>query len=423
MQPATTGTEVLTSLSQIQEALQNISSVIQPTPLQRNHNLSEQYQCNIFLKREDLQIVRSYKIRGAFHKISSLTESQKSKGVVCASAGNHAQGVAYACNKLGISGKIYMPHTTPKQKVSQVRMFGKKFVEIVLSGDTFDDASLAAHRDSEENGLSFIHPFDDPKVIAGQGTVGMEIFRDSLSPIDYIFVPVGGGGLASGLGSFIKQVSPQTRIIGAEPAGAPAMKKSLEAGKRVQLEQIDKFVDGAAVRMVGSLSFAACQHILDDVVLIPEGEVCASILQLYNQEAIVAEPAGALSIAALDQYKDEIKEKNVVCLISGGNNDITRTEEIKERALLHQGLKHYFIITFPQRAGALRDFLVDVLGENDDIAHFEYTKKNAREKGPALVGIETKSRSDFEELIGRMNEKKINFQYLNNQSELFHFLV
>lgn len=411
------------SILQIETAYQQIKEVVTQTMMSKNINLSDRYKANIFLKREDLQLVRSYKLRGALNKIASLTKNELAKGIVCASAGNHAQGVAYTCLQMGIKGRIFMPSTTPKQKIRQVNMFGKAQIEVILIGDTYDDAYAAAMQDCNENGSVFIHPFDDEFVIAGQGTVGLEILREADTKIDYLFVPVGGGGLISGVGSYFKQVSPHTKIIGIEPEGAPAMKNSLDKGERVKLENFEKFVDGAAVSTIGKLNFEIAKEVVDDMILVPEGKVCTTILQLYNEDAIVAEPAGALSIAALDFYKEKIKGKNVVCIVSGGNNDITRTEEIKERSLLYEGLKHYFIISFPQRSGALREFLVDVLGPDDDISHFEYTKKNSRELGPALVGVETKSKKDYEALIKRMDDKKINYKLVNDSPDLFHLLI
>lgn len=413
----------LIPVGNIIRAAQKLKKVAIHTPLMHNLNLSEAYKANIYLKREDLQIVRSYKIRGAYHKISSADKKSLENGVVCASAGNHAQGVAYACQQLGIKATIFMPNPTPKQKVKQVKMFGKEFVQVELRGDTFDDAYQEAMAFCQKNNSLFIHPFDDKKVVEGQGTVAHEIFHDIDRKIDYIFVPVGGGGLASGLGSYFRQISPQTKIIGVEPAGAAAMKTSLEKGENTTLDHIDKFVDGAAVKRVGDLNFSICKEVLDDIITVSEGKICEVILKLYDENAIVVEPAGALSVAALDEYMPQIKDKNVVCIISGGNNDITRMEEIKERALLNQGLKHYFIIRFPQRAGALKEFVAEVLGPNDDITHFEYTKKNNREKGPAMVGIELQSPEDFDYLIARMQEKNITYQHLNDRSDLFNLLV
>ncbi|MGK7393136.1 MAG: threonine ammonia-lyase [Candidatus Cyclobacteriaceae bacterium M3_2C_046] len=407
---------------EIEQAYQRIAPVIVHTPLTLNLNLSGTLKASVFLKREDLQVVRSYKIRGAYNKMVSLSDRERNKGIVCASAGNHAQGVAYACHELGIPGKIYMPYTTPKQKVRSVKMFGKEQVEVLLSGDNFDDSSRKAMIDCQQNQKTFIHPFDDPLVIAGQGTVGMEIDQD-LDDIDYIFVPVGGGGLISGVGSYFKSRHPNTRIIGVEPAGAPAMKRSLEQNQLISLDRIDKFVDGAAVQKVGENNFRIGRQVIDEMVEVDEGKVCTTILKLYNEEAIVVEPAGALTIAALDLYREKIRNKKVVCIISGGNNDIVRMEEIKERSLIYEGLKHYFLVIFPQRAGALKEFLVNVLGPDDDITRFEYTKKNNRETGPALVGVELKQKEDYDALIKRMIKYKINYQEINENPELFNLLV
>ena len=407
----------------ITKAKLNLKDVVLTTPLQKNLNLSEKFQAEILLKREDLQIVRSYKLRGAYNKIVSLSKDERAKGVVCASAGNHAQGVAYSCQKLGLKGKIYMPATTPKQKIKQVNMFGKEFIEVMLVGDTYDAAHTAAMEDCQKTGMVFIHPFDDPLIIEGQATIGLEILQESKAPIDYIFVPIGGGGLASGLGAYLKHLSPKTKIIGVEPLGAPSMQESLKKGEVVKLTNIDKFIDGAAVQEVGKLTFEICKTVVDDYVSVPEGKVCTKILELYNQDAIVIEPAGALSIAALDFYADKIKGKNVVCIVSGSNNDITRTEEIKERSLLFEGLKHYFIVRFPQRAGALKTFVDSVLGPKDDVTHFEYNKKTNREMGPAVVGIELQNREDFNGLIARMEEHGFIYEYLNEKPDLFQFLV
>lgn len=410
------------TLEGIQKANKKLEGIVARTPLMQNLNLSDAFEADIFLKREDLQMVRSYKLRGAYNKISSLPTDQVANGIVCASAGNHAQGVAYSCYKLNIKGTIFMPSPTPNQKVKQVKMFGKDMIDVVLHGDTFDDSFQEAMTFCNARILAFIHPFDDIKVIEGQGTVGLEILEEC-ADIDYIFLPIGGGGLASGLSTVFKQLSPNTKIIGVEPAGAPSMQRSLEQGKVVTLPKIDKFVDGASVKQVGALTFEVCRKLLDEVVSIPEGKVCSTILQLYNEEAIVAEPAGALSIAALDMFRDKIKGKKVVCVVSGGNNDITRTEEIRERSLLYEGLKHYFIVRFPQRSGALREFLNEVLGPGDDITHFEYRQKHNRERGPAVVGLELKNKEDFQGLLERMDKKKIAYQYLNDQQDLFQFLA
>ncbi|MBB6459971.1 threonine ammonia-lyase [Flammeovirga kamogawensis] len=413
----------LPSVESIVKAHRKLKDVVTRTPLMRNLNLSERYQADIWLKREDLQIVRSYKLRGAFNKISSLDKEEQKRGIVCASAGNHAQGVAYSCKLLGIHGVIYMPAPTPKQKVSQVRMWGKDKVEVVLIGDTFDDAYAAAMKRCEEEGRVFIHPFDDPKVIEGQGTVGLEILEDAKEEIDYLVMPIGGGGLSSGVGSYFQQISPATKIYGVEPEGAPAMKESIIQDRVVTLDKIEKFVDGAAVQRVGDNTFRIAKQFLEDVILVPEGKVCSTILRLYNEDAIVVEPAGALSISALDAIKDEIKGKKVVCVVSGSNNDIGRMEEIKQRSLIYEGYKHYFMIRFPQRAGALREYLIEILGPNDDICHFEYTKKVNREKAPAIVGIEVKSPEDFDALMIRMEKRGYKYELLNENEDMFHFLI
>lgn len=411
------------SLEEIHKAQQSIKGVVQATPLVFMKNFSEYYNANVYFKREDLQVVRSYKIRGAYNKIQGLSKDELQNEIVCASAGNHAQGVAYACNKLKVHGTIFMPVTTPNQKIDQVKMFGGQFVEVKLFGDSFDDSQKAASEFCIKNNSTFVHPFDDLDVIAGQGTVGLEILDDIDRPIDYLFMPVGGGGLASGVGSVFKNLSPATKLIGIEPKGAPSLTNSLEKGENTTLTKIEKFVDGAAVKRIGELTFEFCKDLLDGTDTVCEGLICATILKVYNENALVVEPAGALSIAALEQHKEQIKGKTVVCIISGGNNDITRMEEMKERALLYQGLKHYFIIRFPQRAGALKEFVVDVLGPNDDISYFEYTKKNNRDKGPAVVGIELKSKGDFEPLVARMEQKGFLGEYLNDNPQLFQFLI
>ncbi|WP_420552931.1 threonine ammonia-lyase [Tenacibaculum aiptasiae] len=411
------------TIKAVEEAVATLEGVATVTPLLKNFIYSEKYKSSIYLKREDLQQVRSYKIRGAYNKISSISEEERRNGIICASAGNHAQGVAYACKKLKIHGTIVMPSPTPKQKVEQVKMFGGDYVDIELTGDTFDDAYKLAKHVCDTLGKTFVHPFDDEKIIEGQATVGLEIIKQFETPIDYVFVPVGGGGLASGLSSVFKQLSPTTKIIGVEPEGAPSMKTSIVENKNIRLDKIDKFIDGAAVQQVGNLTLDICKENLYDMITVPEGKVCQTILDLYNKEAIVVEPAGALTISALDFYAEEIKGKNVVCVISGSNNDITRTAEIKERALLYNKLKHYFIIQFPQRAGALKEFVIDVLGKNDDITYFEYSKKTSRENGPAVVGIELEKKSDLAPLIKRMKSRNFYGEYLNDKPNLFEFLV
>ena len=403
-------------------AADRLQGIAHHTPLQLNSNLSRKYMANVYLKREDLQVVRSYKLRGAYNMMRSLRYEKIAKGVVCASAGNHAQGFAYSCKKLNVHGVVFMPVITPKQKVNQTKMFGDDSIEIRLTGDTYDDCAVAAKRFSEEQDMTFIPPFDDVRIIEGQATVAMEILSDKPN-IDFVFIPVGGGGLSAGVGSYFKTFSPNTKIIGVEPQGAPAMYEALKAGRPVTLSHIDRFVDGAAVKRVGDLTFPICKEVLDDMRLVPEGKACSTILRLYNEDAIVVEPAGALSIAALDDFAKEIKGKNIVCIVSGSNNDIDRMQEIKERSLQYEGLKHYFLINFAQRPGALKEFVNKVLGPTDDITRFEYMQKTNKEMGPALVGIELQSRSDYEALMQKLDEHQISYTELNNNDTLFGYLV
>jgi threonine dehydratase len=410
-------------LSEVEAAAKRLENVALCSPLGLNETQSRKYGASVYFKREDLQQVRSYKIRGAYNKISTIPSADLQQGVVCASAGNHAQGVAYSCARKKVKGMIFMPTPTPKQKIAQVKMFGGDYVEVILVGDTFDDASQQARDYCKANAMIFVHPFDDEKVIEGQATIGLEILAKSKVGIDYLFLPVGGGGVASGVSSVFKALSPKTKIIGVEPEGAPSMSTSLANGVNTTLDEVEKFVDGASVKRVGDLNFHICKKNLNQMATVHEGKICQTILDMYNQDAIVVEPAGAMTVAALDDYSEEIRGKNVVCLVSGSNNDITRTEEIKERALLHAGVKHYFVVRFPQRAGALRDFIDKVLGPNDDITHFEYSKKQSRENAPAVVGIELGSSSELNALIERMKAFKFYGEYLNDKPDLFQFLV
>ncbi len=411
----------------IEGAAIRLKPVVNHTPLQYNANLSRKYQCRVYLKREDLQIVRSYKLRGAYNMMSQLTPDQLAKGVVCASAGNHAQGFAYSCKKLNVKGVVFMPIPSPQQKVSQTKMFGENFVQVKLVGDTFDDTAKAAKAYTLEQGMTFIPPFDHPLIMAGQATVGVEILEDynklGEAPIDYIFIPVGGGGLSAGVGTYFKQHSPNTKVVGLEPEGAPSMLTALREGHPVELEQIDKFVDGAAVKRIGDYTFAICKDVLDDMHLVSEGKICTTILEMYNEEAIVVEPAGALSIAVLDDYAEQIKGKTIVCIVSGSNNDIDRMQEIKERSLIYEGLKHYFLIRFAQRPGALKDFVNKVLGPDDDITRFEYIQKHNKEAGPALVGLELKSKHDYQVLIENMKQYQINYNEINKDDNIYGYLV
>jgi len=404
------------------DAAERLKRVVNRTPLIFNQSLSKKYECNVFLKREDLQVVRSYKLRGAYNMMSSLPVEELNKGVVCASAGNHAQGFAYSCKKLNIKGVVFMPIITPKQKVTQTKMFGENFIEIKLVGDTFDDCAVAAKQYTEENKMTFIPPFDDYRIIEGQGTVGVEILEDQ-SDIDYLFIPVGGGGLSAGVGSYFKTYSPKTKIIGVEPEGAPSMFEALKAGHPVTLDSIERFVDGAAVKRIGDITFSICKDVLDDMRLVPEGKICSTILKLYNEDAIVVEPAGAMSIAALDDFASAIKGKIIVCIVSGSNNDIDRMQEIKERSLQYEGLKHYFLISFAQRPGALKEFVNNVLGPRDDITRFEYMQKTNKENGPALVGIELQCRKDYDLLLAKLKASHIGFNEINKNDQLFGYLI
>lgn len=395
-----------------------LSKIMEQTPLFLHHDLSTKHLSNIFLKREDLTPVRSYKIRGAFNKMNSLTNKN---GIVSCSAGNHAQGVAYSCNKLEIPGDIFMPKITTKQKIDKVKKFGGKYVNVFLEGNNFDESYDISKKYSLENSKEFIHPFDDEKVIEGQATVGYEIIQQLIkqnSHLDYLFLPIGGGGLAAGVSTYIREVSPNTKIIGVEPLGAPSMYESFKQNKVIKLETINTFVDGASVKRVGDLNFPICKKNLDDIILIDEGHVCSKMIEMYNDNGMIIEPAGVLSLCALDIMKDEIKDKNVVSIISGGNSDVFRMTEIMERSLIYEGLKHYFKIEFPQRAGALKEFILSVLGKNDDIIYFRYTKIINKETGPVVIGIQTKNKDDVKLLITNMEKNGITYTKLTNVSDL-----
>lgn len=414
----------------IYSVYRNLKTVVKRTPLEHHEEWSERYQCQLYLKREDQQLTRSYKIRGAFNCISQVLESHQGPHkpkVVCASAGNHAQGFAWSCAHLQVHGTIFMPKVTPKQKLERTRKLGGQWVEVQLFGDTFDQAYLAAREFENNHQAEFIHPFDDPRIIHGQGTVGLEILEQVEEAIhqgpDFLIVPIGGGGLSSGVITWFKEHSPQTKIIGVEPQGAPSMIASIEAGSVQTLPQVDTFVDGAAVQTPGQLTYEIISKNIDQVISVAEGKVCTAILEIYNDSAIVLEPAGALSIAALDQLQEIIRGKTVVSILSGGNNDINRMAEIQERSLLFEGLKHYFVLRFAQRAGALRDFLDNILGPHDDITRFEYVKKTKREGGPALVGVEVMSPEDFDAICQRMDEQGMDYTLLNDNPSLFELLV
>lgn len=411
------------TLKAIEEAYELLQPVLTRTPLERCARLSERSGAEIYLKREDLQVVRSYKLRGAYNLMSSLTPGERDQGVVCASAGNHAQGVAFTCRRLEVEGCIYMPQNTPRQKVQRVRSLGEGLIRIELVGDTFDATYHLAAQYAHETKKVFVHPFDDPRIIAGQGTVGVELAEQLEAAPDFLIVPVGGGGLLSGLAVFAEQRLPHTTLIGVEPAGAACMRAALEAGHPVTLERIDSFVDGAAVKTAGHHNFNICRRLIREIVPVAEGKVCTEMIDLYQSEGIIAEPAGALSIAALSLLGERVRGKTVVCILSGGNNDISRYPEIIERSLIDQELKHYFLIEFSQRPGALRRYLDDALGPNDDITLFEYIKKNNREYGPALVGIELVRKDDLAPLLERMDAIGLRYEIISSDSALFRFVL
>lgn len=411
------------TIQAIERAAQRLDGVVHRTPLQYSKRLSKLYDANVYIKREDLQEVRSFKIRGAYNKISSLSEEEKEKGVVCASAGNHAQGVAFSCSELKIRGAIFMPQITPNQKIEKVKQFGGKYVTVHLVGTTFDDAYAASVKHSEETQAVYVHPFDDELVITGQGTVAKEIYEELEGKLDVVVSPIGGGGLTSGLGYYLKEKNPNISIIGSEPQGAAGMYTALQKGEVVKLEKIDPFVDGAAVMKVGSVTYNICKQILDDIVVVPEGKVCTTMIELYQNDGIIAEPAGALSLSSLDTVKEKIKGKTVVCVLSGGNNDILRYPDIMERSLVYLGLKHYFIIEFAQKPGQLRAFLNNALGPSDDIVLFEYMKKTNREKGPALVGIELKKKDDLKPLMEKMDAIQLKYRLLKSEDIMYNLLI
>ncbi len=407
----------------IDEAAKRLDGTVSTTPLQLSQRLSDEYGARVYLKREDLQVVRSYKVRGAYNLMSSVPVMHRRRGFVCASAGNHAQGVALSASLLKAKAVIFMPVITPMQKIARVRHFGGAWIEIKLVGSNYDEASKAAHAYCAKNNAIFVRPFDDYKVIAGQGTVGKEIYEQSDGTIDYIVCPIGGGGLISGVAAYIKSKQGHTHIIGAEPAGASSMYESVKAGRLIALDRIDTFVDGAAVKSVGKATFGIVRRLVDRIILIPEGKVCATMIELYQNEGIVAEPAGALSIAALDSLAGKIRGKTVVCVLSGGNNDILRYPEVMERSLAYKGLKHYFLIDFAQKPGQLRKFVDSALGPTDDIARFEYLKKNSKETGPALVGIELAKREDLGPLLQKMKRLGISYRRITDDDPLYSYLI
>ncbi|MHB8682505.1 MAG: threonine ammonia-lyase IlvA [Acidimicrobiales bacterium] len=413
----------LVGLADVEAAARRLAAVGVVTPLQRNDRLSERFGAEVYLKREDLQAVRSYKIRGAYNFVASLAPEALAAGVVCASAGNHAQGVAWSCRHLQVRGVVFLPRRTPRQKVARIRALAGDLVDVRFAGDSFDDAYAATLAYSAETGATVVPTFDHPLTVAGQGTIALEIVDQLGHPPAMVAVPVGGGGLVSGIAVALDGMGAPTTVVGVQPAGAPAMLRSLEAGHPVVIDIEDDFVDGAVVRRPGELTFAVVRDLLPDLEVVEEGRVCTEQLALYQDDGIVAEPAGALAVAALDDLADRIRGSEVVCILSGGNNDVARYDEIIERSLVHQGLKHYFIVAFPQQPGALRRFLDECLGPSDDIVLFEYIKKNDREFGPALVGIELAARGDLEPLLGRIAASGLDAQRVPPDSPVFRLLV
>jgi threonine dehydratase len=413
--------ELPVTAADIDVAFERLQDVVTRTPIHLSERLCAATGANVWLKREDLQPVRSYKIRGAYNHISQMTPEQRKAGVVCASAGNHGQGVALACATLGVHGAVYVPSTTPRQKRERIVALGNGAIELVVVGDTYDDSYRHAVDAVERTGMSMVPAFDDPRTIAGQGTVAREIVEQLGRAPDLVIVPVGGGGMIAGILTWLAENCPKTRVLGIEPAGATCMQAALEAGEPVELADIDRFVDGAAVRKAGAIPFEiAARHRLE-LKVVPEGVVCSEMLELYQVDGIIAEPAGALATAVFGQWKPA-PGSIVVSILSGGNNDVSRYAEIIERALIYEGRKHYFLVNFPQEPGALRRFLDEVLGPNDDITFFEYVKRSNREHGPALVGIELQHRDDIHGLRERMNLSNIEAEPIDPESSMFRFL-
>ncbi|CYW23952.1 TPA: threonine ammonia-lyase IlvA [Streptococcus suis] len=410
----------------VEQAYSVLKRVVVRTPLDYSRYLSEKYGATIYLKRENEQRVRSFKIRGAYYAISQLTDDEKSRGVVCASAGNHAQGVAYTCQEMQIPATIFMPITTPQQKIGQVKFFGGDYVEIRLVGDTFDESAKAAQDYTQESGKTFIDPFDDENVQAGQGTVAYEILEEAEEQtisFDQILVPIGGGGLVAGVSAYLKEHAPEIKIVGVEASGARSMKAAFDKGRPVKLDQIDKFADGIAVQKVGKSTYEVARKYVDRLIGVDEGWISGTILDLYSKLGIVAEPAGAATIAALEVVKDQVKGQTICCIISGGNNDINRMPEMEERALIYEGIKHYFVVNFPQRPGALREFVNDILGPNDDITRFEYIKRANKGTGPVLIGIALGDKTDYTQFISRLEEFDPQYINLHENDSLYKMLV
>ncbi|GAA1618288.1 threonine ammonia-lyase IlvA [Kribbella alba] len=408
---------------EIEAAVKRLDGVALRTPLQRNLRLSERTGAQVWLKREDLQIGRSYKLRGAYNLIAQLDDASKTAGVVCASAGNHGQGLAYSCHTLDVHGRVYVPRTTPRQKRDRIAALGGPQIQVIVTGDTYDDAAAAALADAAESGATLVPAFDDPRTVAGQGTVAVEVVEQLGEAPDVLVVPVGGGGLVAGVATWLAERHPGVRVVGVEPGGAASMIAALEAGRPVTLPHLDSFVDGAAVRRVGEVTLPLVAAAGVELTSVPEGLVCSEMLELYQTDGLIAEPAGALSAAALGHGVEVKPGETVVCLLSGGNNDVSRYGEILERSLVHEGLKHYFLVTFPQEPGALRTFLDGVLGPDDDITLFEYVKRNNRETGVALVGIEISRPTDLTGLLSRMDAAPLDIERIKPDSAEFRYLI
>ena len=419
-------TEGKLTAEEIDEAHRVLSKVVTHTPLAYDDYLSKKYRANVYLKREDMQRVRSFKIRGAYYNIIKAEKEKLNNGVVAASAGNHAQGVADTCHNLKIQATIFMPVTTPNQKVEAVKRFGGQYVTVILVGDTFDEAQSAAFEYTEKHNMFFVAPFDDRRTMAGQGTVAVEVFEDAVEQninVDYLIASVGGGGLIGGLSTYSKKVSPQTTVVGVEPETAQSMKAAFQAQKPTTVENIDHFVDGAAVARVSQFTYNQAQQYVDELLAIPEGKVAQAVLDLYTYEAIVAEPAGAMPIASLDFMASDIVGKNVVLVVSGGNNDIGRMQEMEQKALMYKGRQQFYLVEFPQRPGALRQFVNDVLGPNDDITRFEYTKKINSETGSVMVGILLDPVTKVDDLTARLAAFFPKYINLQENTVLFNMLV
>ncbi len=418
--------------SDVEAAAHSLRSVVSQTALDHSERLTNSMGVDVYLKREDTQKCRSFKVRGAYARMSSLSSVERERGVVCASAGNHAQGVAYACSELKVRGTVYLPSNTPRQKRSRIDALGEGWVEQVIVDGSFDRANALAREAARATGRTYVHLYDDPGTIAGQGTIGVELATQVPADTAAIFVPVGGGGLLAGIATWLKATRPDIKVIGVEPEGAASMRAARDAGYPVNLDSVDHFVDGTAVGQVGDLAFSIAQMLVDEVVVVPEGAVCTEMLDLYQSDGIIAEPAAALASTAVRQYCATSEQRkrllgstsgSIVCLVSGGNNDLTRYAEVMERSLRHEGLRHYFLVTFPQQPGMLRLFLADVLGPGDDIVHFEYTKKNNRDTGPALVGIDISRPEDLKGLRTRMKDSPLHVEEIASDSEIFRLLI